>query len=74
MPEYEEITLAERLRLMGEEVSAENESFYAAWATFNRSVGLLEGVSVVDKKEISLMRAFWNAGREYERGLGIPQP
>ena len=64
-PKYQEVTMEERMRMMGQTVTDEDRAFHEAWRTYNRSVGIRAGVSVADHREIGIMRAFFNAGKQF---------
>lgn len=66
MAELQELTAEERLEMMGEKVSDADRAFHQTWRAFNRRVGFQNAVSVVDYREIDIMKAFWQAGMDYQ--------
>ncbi len=65
-----EVTWEERMSMIGRHVTDEEQAFHAAWATYNRSVGFGNSISVIDTRAIRLMRHFFQAGRQ----LSTPIP
>ncbi len=64
MTEYNwERLLEEELRTR--DVTDEDRAFHAAWADYNRRAFWVEGpISVTDARDITLMRHFFQAGRQ----------
>ena len=65
--EAREVTMEERLEMVGEEVTDEDREFYETWRSFNRRIGFKQAVSVADHREIDLMKTFWKAGLAHGR-------
>lgn len=60
----QEVTMEERMELLGQTVTLEQRVFHQAWREYNRSVGFKDAVSVMDNRDIRLMEHFFRAGQQ----------